>query len=182
MPAFEVQNPSSQDQQAVIWDPYITISAQGYCGTPHDLHIAIKQHYSILVAGVIMLHEQDTFCTIQAISMILRVLGVVGPPHRCHRFRSDEDVKYVVVQWCHQHPRNFFPGAGVLVGYLPKGSRRLFSWPVLLCFEQSPLSFTYTSLIYVFITCCLGTGKCHLYFVKSAIRDAKLGWMKLHSV
>jgi hypothetical protein len=57
MPSFEVQNPSSQDQQAVIWDPYIIISAQSYCGTPRDLHFAIKEHYSILVAGVIMLHE-----------------------------------------------------------------------------------------------------------------------------
>lgn len=128
-----------------------------------------------------MLDEQDTFCIIQAISMMLHILGVVGPPLRGHSFRLDEDVKYVVVEWFHQHPRNFFPGAGVLVGYLPKGSWRLFSWPVLYAVNNPQMSFTYTSLIYVHITCHLGKGKCHLFIIKSAIRYAKLGWMQLHS-
>jgi len=109
--------------------------------------------------------------------MMLHVLVVVGPPCRGHRFRSDEDVKYVVVQWFHQHPRNFFPGAGVLVGCLPKGSWRLFSWPVHYAVNNPQMSFTYASLICVLISCCLGTGKCHLFFIKSAIRDANFGWM-----
>jgi len=103
-----------------------------------------------------MLHEQDTFCTVQALSMMLRVLGVVGMPLRSHRFRPDEGVKCIVVQGFHQHLRNFFPGAGVLVGCLPKARGNCFLGLYSYAVNNPQMSFTCTSLIYVFITCCLG--------------------------
>lgn len=126
MPTFQVQNLCKLLLMLAFKDPDITNNIQHYCETLQDLQTAIKREVSHLAhtrylhaarqclahcPGHVAVHalEGVGLSLIQTRS-IFTSLPCVWPPQEVlnnHRFRSNEEIKAMVVQWFQQQSSEF---------------------------------------------------------------------------